>query len=214
MLRALALLLALSACSPPVVGRNLSLYDRFILTALTHDDGSPAERLRRWRDPIRLYYDGPDEFRHVVYLQARQLGEIANQPVEVAPYPAANLFVEISNRDTPSRCQVEKLGPPTRYFAEVHIWIEIPEQEIRQCIAQEMAHVLGPSGDLDGSFGSRQDTVFASRGGSLTITPKDLQVFRVLFDNRLRPGMPREEVLAILPEIVADVEAEQVLMDQ
>ena len=100
-------------------------------------------------------------------------------------------------------------GPPTRYFAEVHIWIAIPDREIRQCIAQEMTQAMGPGGDLDGFFGSRQDTVFASWGGALELTSADLQVLRILFDDRLRPGMPRDQVLAILPEIVADVEAQQ-----
>ena len=189
--------------------RDLSLHDRFVLTALTHDDGTPLERLRRWRGPIRLYYDGPEEYRDAVYRQAVQLAAIAGEPVAWAPYPERNLFVEISDRDTPSNCQITFFGPPTRYDADVHIWSELSPQHIRRCIPQEMGHALGPSGDLDGPFGSRSDTVFASYQTATELTPQDIAVLRVLFDDRLRPGMPRDEVLAILPEIVADVEAER-----
>lgn len=204
---ATAALVILAGCASPAMDSDLSLHDRFVLTALADDDGSPTERLWRWHGPIRLYYDGPNEYRMPVIRQAQQLGMIIGQPVELSRHAAANLFVEISNRDTPSRCRVDYYGSLTRYIAEVHIWIEIPDREIRQCIAQEMAQAMGPGGDLDGLFGSRQDTVFASRGGARELTAGDIAVLRILFDNRLYPGMPRDQVLAVLPEIVADVEA-------
>lgn len=209
MFRGLALLLLLVACTSPAMDPDLSLHDRFVLTALRHDDGTPVEKLRRWRDPIRLYYDGPDKYLDAVYGQAQQLGMIIGQPVELAPHPVANLFVEISDRDTPSNCRADLYGPPTRYFAEVHIWSALSERHIENCIAQEMAQSLGVSGDLDGPFGSRSDTVFASYGGASQLTPQDISVLRILFDDRLHPGMPHADVLAILPEIVADVEGQQ-----
>lgn len=209
MFRALVAALLLVGCASPAMSPNLSLHDRFVLTALTHDDGRPVERLRRWRGPIRLYYDGPEEFREAVYRQAVKLGAIAGEPVDWAPYPERNLFVEISDRDTPNDCQFTMFGPPTRYDGDVHIWSELSPAHIHQCIAQEMAHALGPSGDLDGPLGSRSDSVFASYQTATELTSQDLAVLRILFDPRLRPGMPRDEVLEILPAIVADVEAEQ-----
>ncbi len=209
MFRVFVAALLLAGCASQATNPDLSLYDRFVLTALTDDDGSPIERLRRWRGPIRLYYDGPEEYRQAVYQQAVQLGAIAGEPVDWAPYPERNLFVEISDRDTPSTCQFTTFGPPTRYDGDVHIWSELSPAHIRRCIAQEMAHALGPSGDLDGTVGSRSDTVFASYQTAPELTPQDIAVLHILFDDRLRPGMPRDEVLAILPAIVADIEAEQ-----
>lgn len=205
----IAALFFVAACASPAMDPDLSLHDRFVLTALTEDDGSPAPRLLRWQTAIRLHYDGPEEYRHAVYEQANQLGAVAEQPVRTTPHSAANFFVEISNRDTPNRCQVRLFGSTSRYTAEVHIWIKIPDWEIRQCIAQEMTQAMGPVGDLDGFFGSRQDTVFASYGGAPELTAADLQVLQILYDFRLRSGMPRDQVLAVLPEIVADVEAQQ-----
>lgn len=206
--------LVLIGCTSPAMDPDLTLHDRFVLTALTNDDGSPIERLWKWRDPILLYYDGPNEYHDAVHQQAAQLSTITGHPFEVAPYPVANLYVEISDRDTPNTCQVVLFGPPTRYHAEVHIWSELTDRHIRSCIAQEMAQAMGPGGDLDGPFGSRSDTVFASYGGADGLTPQDIAVLRILFDDRLRPGMPRDEVLAILPEIVADVEAAHSLVAQ
>lgn len=204
--RAIAIVLLLVGCTSPATAPDLSLHDRFVLTALTRDDGSPVLRLWKWRDPIRLYYDGPEPYRDAVYRQAEQLSAITGLPFEIVPHPAANLFVEISDRDTPNICQFTTFGPPTRYFAEVHIWSEQPDREIRQCIAQEITQSLGPRGDLDGVVGSRQDTVFASYGGMDQLTEHDIAVLQILYDDRLHAGMPREEVLVLLPEIIADME--------
>lgn len=203
MFRFLAVLLVVG-CASPVMDPGLSLHDRFVLTALTNDDGSPARRLYRWSVPMMLRYDGPEEYRTNVEHQLIELGEIADKPVDLNPrYP--NFFVEISDLDTGSTCRVIV----QRGRAEIHIWSELRPDHIRQCIAQEMTQAIGPGGDLDGPFGSRQDTVFASYGGALELTKSDRQVLRILFDPRLRSGMRRDDVLEILPQIVAEMEAEQ-----
>lgn len=201
--------LLLAACASPAMDRDLSLHDRFVLLMLTSDDGEQIDELWKWARPLQVAYSGPAEYRDAVHAQALELGVIAGQSVEFVPWPIANISVEISDRDTPSTCRVDSYGRPTRFDAEIHIWSELPPDHIHRCIAQELGHVLGPIGDLDGIFGSRSDTVFASFGGASRITEQDRQVFEVLFDDRLQPGMPREQVLAILPEIVADVEAAQ-----
>lgn len=194
--------------------RDLSLHDRFVLLVLTGDNGEQIDELWKWAQPLNVAYFGPAEYQEAVQSTALELGAISRQPVTFVEWPLANVTVEISDKETPSTCRMQSFGRPEEFKAKIHIWSELRPLHIRQCISQELAHVLGPIGDLDGTFGSRQDTVFASWGGSLTITPEDRQVFRVLFDDRLRPGMPRDEVLAILPEIVADVEAAQATQSQ
>ena len=192
----------LGACTSPAMDPDLSLHDRFVLTALTLDDGTPRERMRRWDKPINVGYQGPPQYHQRVAAQLAQLAEITGLAVTMdAEHP--NTFVEISDRETDWTCHYRFNG----FHARIHIWSDLPAWEIRQCIAQEMTQALGPGGDLDGPFGSRQDTVFASYGGAQELTAQDIAVLRILYDDRLRNEMPRDEVLAILPEIVADVEA-------
>ncbi len=213
MFRLFAFVLLLAGCSSPVMSPDLSLHDRFVLTALTDDDGRPLETLGRWEAPMRLRYEGPDEYRSVVERQLIELGEITGTAVTLIS-DAPNIEVEISDRETGSTCQVQIFnegrqvhGVPTLDFADVHISTELHDARIRQCIAQELAHIFGPLGDLDGIIGSRSDTVFASYGGATRITEQDVAILRILYDDRLYHGMPRANVLAVLPEIVADVEA-------
>lgn len=57
----------------------LSLQDRFVLTALTDDDGDPIETLWRWDLPVMIRYDGPERFRQDVTDHLEHLGEITGQ---------------------------------------------------------------------------------------------------------------------------------------
>jgi hypothetical protein len=124
------------------------------------------------------------------------------------------MVVEISNRETPSTCRVDYVPTSDGWRPEIHIWSELRPQHIRRCILQEMTQALGPGGDLDGHFGSRPDTVFASYQTAGHLTDEDIAVLRILYDDRLYHGMPRDQVLAILPAIVADVEGEQEATNQ
>ncbi len=204
----------LAGCTVPAMAPDLSLYDRFVLTALTDDEGRPLDTLGRWQLPLLLQYVGPERYRNEVERQLVQLGEISEKPVTLDA-ASPNVIVEISNRDTPSNCRAriysegkQVNGVPSWDSARVHIWSELDDSSIRQCIAQEMAHILGPLGDFDGLFGSRRDTVFASFGGASRLTEYDIAVLRILYDNRLFHGMPRDDVLTVLPEIINDLEAE------
>lgn len=205
MVRMLALFL-LVGCATSAMDPELSLRDRFVLTALTEDDGSSKLFVDRWERPIYIEYQGPQRFRQDVAEQIALLGQITGLPVKMdANRPT--MFVEISDRDTRATCQVEfSQGSPG---AHVHIYSRLTDSHIRSCIIEELTQAMGPSGDLDGPFGSRTDTIFASRGGADHLTKQDIAVLLILYDDRLYDGMARDEVLAILPDIVADVEEAQ-----
>lgn len=201
---ATVLALLLGGCASPAMDPGLSLHDRFVLTALTNDDGEPLESLWRWDLPVMVRYDGPERFRQDVADHLEHLGQITGLWVIMdADHP--NTFVEVSNRDTPYRCMWQQIDGELR----VHIWSALPDRVVRQCVQQELTQVLGPGGDLDGMIGSRSDTVFASYQTAGRLTPEDVAVLRILYDDRLYHGMPRDQVLAVLPEIVADIDSQQ-----
>lgn len=198
------LFFALAGCSSPAMDPDLSLHDRFVLVALHRDDGSKVDDLLRWYAPLTVFYEGPDEYRDDVFAHMELLGELTG--LETGEDDLfAKMRVEISDYDTGSICQVQTSGGNARVF----IREELPRREIRQCIVQEMTQALGLGGDLDGPFGSRSDTAFASYGGSLVLTEYDIALVRILFDDRLRNGMRRDQVLEVLPEIISDLYPEQ-----
>ena len=218
-LAAATLLAACSAPNPP-----LSLYDRFILVALTDDAGNPLDRLYRWEFPLRIAYRGPERYRDDVRRHAELLAKAAGIPVRYVENDP-NMTVLITGRQE-LRPLANQVGQ--RYYNRdaghfscfgahadestieqpnviVGIANDLTPVHIRSCIIQEMTQMLGLYGDLDG----RTDTNFASRNGARALTEYDLQLLAILYDERLRDLMPRRAAIAVLHFIVADVEAQQ-----
>lgn len=189
-----------SACSTSrATAPDLTMQERFDLTVFRTDSGDVIETLWRYDGPLSIRYDGPEDFRQDVIDEAHELVDLIGRPVILdSPYPT--LIVEISDRDDPANCSAGQRDN----MLDVLIWSELPDWHIRQCIAQEMAQAIGPSGDLDGLFGSRGDTVFASYQTAPGLTAADRTIMRVLFDDRLYVGMPRERALATAEAIIAE----------
>ena len=198
------LALVLAGCASPAMDPDLSLHDRFVLTALTDDAGRSLDQVWRWEAPIFVEYNGPPEYHRDVADHLEHLGQITGLGVAMdSDYP--NVFIEISDRETGYTCMAEF----PQGAARIHIWSALAPAQIRQCILQEMTQAMGPGGDLDGPFGSRDDTVFASWGGADHLTDQDIAVLRILYHPRLHSRLPREVVLERLPEIIADIYPEQ-----
>ena len=203
------------------INAPLSLQDRFVRVALTDRAGRPLDRLYRWPGPLRIQYLGPEQYRADVKEHADFLSAATGLPVHRGA-ENANMIVTIADpgdlRDYANRTTLQPYGRSYRTFicstvqaegstlgqpmVNVDIADNLPPQNIQHCIVREMTQALGLYGDL----GGRVDTSL-NWGIVRELTDYDRQLIAILFDDRLRPGMPRDEVLAILPEIVADVEA-------
>jgi hypothetical protein len=221
----IALLAAvLTGCAlNPALAPDLSLHDRFVLNALTDDLGDPVDQLLKWSWPLLVSVEGDPTYYADVERQVIELGDITGLRAEmVNAMTRPNIVVTFGSRaelqsraDEVARrrdllrasrftCWFSRFGAPQRFRAEIYIRSDMPADKVRLCIAQELAQVLGPAGDIDG----RTDTAFASGTGTDHLTEADRQIFALLYDSRLRSGMSRADVLAILPAIVAELEAE------
>lgn len=206
MFRWIVLVLLASACATSrATAPDLGLAERFEIVAFALAEPQQETYLNRWEMPLVVTYDGPTQYRQTVIDQAHELGDITGLPVSIDG-ELVSMHVEISDRDSSAICS---FSLASGYRAEVLIWSALPDREIRQCIAQEMTQPLGLYGDLDSPLGSRQDTVFASYGGSLQLTPADRSLIKILYDPRLFPGMSRDHTMNVVRQIVAEMEAEQ-----
>lgn len=206
MSRWVVLLIILGACATSqATAPDLSLVDRFDLVAFREDDGRVNEKLWRWDRPISVHYIGPEEYRQDVYRHAAQLGALTGKIV-VVEGEFSNMIVEISDEDTGMTCMADTgtIDP-----ALIHIWSGLRPAHIRSCIVEEMTQSLGLIGDLDGVFGSRSDTIFASYTNVGHLTEADIALIKILYDRRLHHDMTREEAMPIVRQIVAEMEAGQ-----
>lgn len=198
----LIVLLILAACTAdPATRPNLTLAERFELVALRTNEGTPQAELIKWNWPIRVRVTGSEQYKERVTSHLELLGELTGLPTEMDSNQP-NMFIDFGPSVEEAWCQARITGRGGQLRSQIRIRTDQPATEIGRCIVQEMTQSLGLLRDLDG----RTDTNFTSYGFSVTdLTEIDRQLVAILYDPRLRPGMLREKVLEILPEIIADL---------
>ncbi|NKX43935.1 DUF2927 domain-containing protein [Roseicyclus persicicus] len=87
----------------------------------------------------------------------------------------------------------------TREQVAVFLPSDVPPQEIRDCLHEELAQALGPLNDLY----RLPDSVFNDDNFHAVLTGFDMLVLRAYYDPALRSGMTRSEVAAVLPGVLA-----------
>ncbi len=221
--KVMALMLIAGLLTACVDTGPISLEERFERVALYDDEANqPFDELWRWSWPFRLAVVGDQTYRAAVERQVVELGDLTGLPVELNS-DRPNLTVTLAGRRELQAgadamiaqlhgqgwrtgrfdCWINFATIGGRYDAMVFIRNDLGARNTRQCIAQEIAHVIGLTSDLD----DRRDSVFVSGGGAEHLTATDLALIAILYDDRLYDRMPRRDVLAILPAIVADYEA-------
>ncbi len=71
----------------------------------------------------------------------------------------------------------------------------------RSCAHEEFAQVLGPGND----FSEARPSIFNDDGEFALLTEHDEYILRVLYDDRLEPGMTRDEAMPIAREIIDEI---------
>ncbi|MEM9798451.1 MAG: DUF2927 domain-containing protein [Pseudomonadota bacterium] len=101
-----------------------------------------------------------------------------------------------------------RLGPDTdwttletRSRASVFLPADVSPQEVRDCLHEEIAQALGPLNDLY----RLSHSVFNDDNVHVVLTSYDMTILKMTYDDDLRSGMTREEVVARLPAVVRRV---------
>lgn len=87
--------------------------------------------------------------------------------------------------------------------AEALILSDDGEPAFRRCLIEEVLQGLGPLNDYDGA----PDSVFNDTSTVTRFTRYDRIMLNVLYDGDLAPGMRRDAVRPLLPEVIARVRA-------
>lgn len=86
-----------------------------------------------------------------------------------------------------------------------HIYLVADEGflSLSHCMVEEVAQSLGPANDST----LLPDSIFNDRSPVNVFGVFDWFILNMLYDPRIRPGMTEEEVLPLLPAVIADVRA-------
>lgn len=86
----------------------------------------------------------------------------------------------------------------TRRQVAIFLPADVPPQELRDCLHEELAQALGPLGD----FYRLTDSVFNDDNIHSVLTPFDMLTLRLTYAPELHSGMTRDEVTRALPALL------------
>lgn len=189
--------------------------------------GEDSSHVRKWVGPMRVavYGDVDGQFSdlvisHLAHLQSLT-GIDITQVAENDPSSNAHiLFLGRSQFDSYAHTYLARGKPGTnrniacfgvfksnrREILEFHAMIprSAPREEVRACIIEELTQVLGLPND---SFDIRP-SIFNDDDEFHDLTWQDELFLRVIYDDRIRPGMARAEFQPVARAIIAELRAE------
>jgi hypothetical protein len=186
-----------------------------------------AQHLRKWATPIRVYIDSragdADLHRRLTKDHLARLAAISGHEIRlVHDRDSANLLAvfehssklgELAEELFPDADKIRKIIANSvcigRFYTngrhEIFKAVVIipPDRaaskgKLPACVVEEITQVLGLPNDSSEVFPS----IFNDRSVDDDLTEIDTTLIRLLYDPRLRPGMPREEALGIVRRIL------------
>lgn len=200
---------------------NVDLAQDFLDLTFRLETGQTLDRLLKYQGPVRVSLDpalaeyqgdlkailtnirrgagvnialgGAESQIHVLQVPAAEMrASVPGAACLVAP--AVRSWAEFQTEPRRRWSTLTSLGQ-----ASVFIPDDAPPYSVRACLNEEIAQALGPVNDLY----RLPDTVFNDDNIYLELTPFDLLILRILYSKDLENGASREEVVAVLPSVLA-----------
>ena len=190
----------------------------------------PPDDIHKWggRISAALYGDGVEKWRPVVERHLGILSRLTGLHIKTVKFldPSANFFIYIVENDQmamvatrhtrrpgwilelvgPNRCiglYSGSLG--TIKSGAVVISSELTDDRIAGCLPEKITKLLG----LTNHSEFVRPSIFSKADDHLAeLTINDRILVRALYDDRLRPGMPRDEAMTILRDVIAELVVE------
>lgn len=226
--RAMPMMNQFGAAQPTPPGRpNAEIAADFLDLAFVMESGRPIPQLSRFEGPITVSAvpGGPatlsqdldrllGRLRQEAGIDIRRIAHDegpANITIETLPrarmqriVPEAACFVvpRVSSwaefRSSRNSRAMDWTTLVTRERVAVFIPNDVPPQEVRDCLHEEVAQALGPLNDLY----RLPDSVFNDDNFHAILTGFDMLVLRAYYSDAIRPGMSRAQVAAVLPDLL------------
>lgn len=208
---------------------NRDLARDFIDLSLTMENGTTLPYLTRFEGPITLRVKGlnpPTLQRDLDDLLHRLRAEAGINVNQVSADQPASITIHLI-----SRAQLRRAVPNVACFVVPNIsdWQEylsnrrsrttdwralqrrervaifmpgdVSPQDIRDCLHEEIAQSLGPLNDLF----RLPDSIFNDDNFHTVLTGSDMLMLRAYYSPRLRSGMTKAQVAAVIPMILAQI---------
>jgi len=187
--------------------------------------------LRKWVVPLRVFLDvrsgDPKVVRFLVERHLRHLAKITGHDITLVDDPAAANVTVVFERDSRlgkvgndyfgKKFDIRQVSRSNvcfgRYYSNnsyeifraivvIPIDRAMSRGRLPACVVEELTQILGLPNDSDEVFPS----IFNDKSIDEDLTPHDIILIRSLYDPRLKPGMPRGEVLRQVKRILTETQ--------
>ncbi len=215
---------------PVGLSRDQLLRDFDIVVFHNEFDGQTDSRLRKWVVPVRLFLDIREGDRKLIEFAVGQhvqhLVGITHYDIAVVNDRAdANVIVVFDRENALDRVRLDYFPPgfdikrvmqtnlcigqyqSNDRYEIVHAVVVIPIDRVmaagrlEACVVEEITQILGLPNDSD----DVNPSVFNDDSPEIELTNHDILLVKLLFDSRLRAGMPKAEALANVREMLEEM---------
>lgn len=166
----------------------------------------------KWNSFVRLQVEGSDEAKAAAGNATRLLQQITGLPFSFGE--GAKVFVVV---DTPAKkafnddhycfATMHNRHDGSMDMAFVFIGERVTGNVLRMCIIEELSQVMGPTNDTDTVEASmwtpQTREVFVTGRKYNSLTWHDAIILRVLYNERIKPGMHKDDAMPIVRELIA-----------
>ncbi len=209
------------------IGRaNTDIARDFLELAFEMESGAEIERFTRFEEPVTIALAGEEtalfeaDLNHLlkrlrseagIRIERIETGSDANIVIETlprkklqrtVPYAACFVVPRVKNWEEFRKNRRSGILNWTtlekRERTTIFIPDDVPPQEARDCLHEEIAQALGPLNDIY----RLSDSVYNDDNINTVLTGFDMLILKAYYSNQLKSGMSREDVAARLPRIL------------
>lgn len=169
-----------------------------------------VKAIRKWNEPIRVSISPVDKYRAVTAAQLNRFADITATDVRIVDGHEDPANLEISFVETKDFMVNREYVPcyaaskdDDGVIESVRIVVSTEKADlIKTCVVHELMHAFGFH-NHSGIISSALSPVH----GQEEMTPWDEIALRTLYDERLRPGMLREEAMPVVQGVIREMMA-------
>lgn len=193
--------------------------------------------LRKWAVPVRIYLDiragDPKPIHDTVADHVAHLARITGHDIALTDDPGAANTTVVFEREAfldgvksdyfpPNfdlralvkeglcigQYQSNKKYEITKAVVVIPIDLVMPKGKLKVCVIEELTDIMGFPNDSDDVFPS----IFNDRAPHVDLSAQDILLVQLLYDPRLRAGMPRQQALDLVRTILTEKGIDELTM--
>ncbi len=191
----------------PGVDRLDRLVAKFDETVFQIEGVGDVNYIAKWTRPATVRIESNRVPVDLVFDAARDMTSLTGLGINVVSEGRGEIVIVTRNdMESDYYCSAVAYVNPVNFVfetAEILIGPAWPDEDMKECIAEELSQVMGPRNDTT----VIDDSLWRPWGDKTyhSLTWSDAVILRALYDQRLKPGMHKDKAMPIVRTIIGEL---------